>query len=101
MKKLSVLIFAAAAMLLGAEEIRTVNLSQYIRSRYKAGQRDITLPDGKVKCTTVTLGKEFKDLTIRGGKNTVLINTRLTTVVEYASAGGLVVLPANRPISEK
>ena len=80
MKKLSVLIFAAAAMLLGAEEIRTVNLTQYIRSRYKAGQRDITLPDGKVKCTTVTLGKEFKDLTIRGGKNTVLINTRLTAL---------------------
>jgi hypothetical protein len=57
------LICAAAAFCLGAEEIKTINLSEYIRSRYKAGQRDIVLPDGKVKCKVVTLGKEFKDLT--------------------------------------
>ena len=80
MKKILLVIFSAAAFLLGAEEIKTINLSQYVRSRYKAGQRDIVLPDGKVKCSVMTLGKEFKDLTIRGGKNTVLINTRLTCV---------------------
>ena len=80
MKKILFLICAAAAFCLGAEEIKTINLSEYIRSRYKAGQRDIVLPDGKVKCKAATLGKEFKDLTIRGGKNTVLINTRLSCV---------------------
>lgn len=62
---------------LAAEEIKTINLDQYIRSRYKAGVREIVLPDGKVKCHTATLGKEFKDLTIRGGKNTMLISDRL------------------------
>ena len=81
MKHLFILLFCAAAVVLhGAEEIKTINLSQYIRSRYKAGERDIVLPDGKVKCRVMTLGKEFKDLTIRGGKNTVLINTRLTSL---------------------
>ena len=62
---------------IAAEEVKTINLPNYIRSRYKAGVRDIVLPDGKVKCSQVTLGKEFKDLTIRGGKNTTLICTRL------------------------
>ena len=80
MKKLFTLICAAAAVMLCAEEIKTINLYQYVSSRYKAGERDIVLPDGKVKCRVMTLGKEYKDLTIRGGKNTVLINTRLTCV---------------------
>lgn len=80
MKYLTILICLGATLLSGAEEIKTINLANYIRSRYNAGSRDIVLPDGKVKCTTVTLGKGFKDLTIRGGKNTVLINTRLTAL---------------------
>lgn len=80
MKYLSFLFCFSAILLSGAEEIKTINLSNYIRSRYKAGERDIVLPDGKVKCRVVTLGKEFKDLTIRGGKNTVLICTRLTAL---------------------
>ena len=80
MKRLILLFCSIFALILSAEEIKTINLSDYIRSRYKAGKRDIVLPDGKVKCRVMTLGKEFKDLTIRGGKNTVLINTRLTCV---------------------
>jgi parallel beta-helix repeat protein len=80
MKKLLLLIFSAISILLCAAESKTINLYDYINSRYKAGQRDIVLPDGKVKCRGVTLGKEFKDLTIRGGKDTVLINTRLTAL---------------------
>ncbi|MBQ9775938.1 MAG: right-handed parallel beta-helix repeat-containing protein [Lentisphaeria bacterium] len=80
MKYLSFLFCFSAILLSGAEELKTIDLSRYIRSRYKAGERDITLPDGKVKCRTVTLGKEFKDLTIRGGKNTVLICDRLVAL---------------------
>ena len=65
------------ALCSGAEEIKTIDLYQYIFSRYNKGERDIVLPDGKVRCRGITLGKNVKDLTIRGGKNTMLICTRL------------------------
>ena len=75
--KFALTVLLLTVFTLAAEEIKTINLDQYIRSRYKAGVREIVLPDGKVKCHTATLGKEFKDLTIRGGKNTMLISDRL------------------------
>ena len=76
-KTIFCLVLLSFALVAAAEQVTTIDLHQYIFSRYKAGVRDIVLPDGKVRCRGVTLGKNVKDLTIRGGKNTTLICTRL------------------------
>lgn len=74
--KIPLLFFAAAAAFsLGAADF---DLGNYIRSRCRAGEREIVLPDGELRCRgTVELGREFRDLTIRGGRNTTLVCTNL------------------------
>ena len=73
---LSATVFMAAMFLLAASD-KGIDLHSYIHSRYNKGIRDIVLPDGKVRCRGVTLGPKIKDVTIRGGKNTTLVCTRL------------------------
>ena len=73
---LSATVFMAAMFLLAASD-KGIDLHSYIHSRYNTGIRDIVLPDGKVRCRGVTLGPKIKDVTIRGGKNTTLVCTRL------------------------
>ena len=62
--KIPLLFFAAAAAFsLGAADF---DLGNYIRSRCRAGEREIVLPDGELRCRgTVELGREFRNLTIR------------------------------------
>ena len=60
-----------------AGEGKTIDLHNYVFNRYKKGIREIVLPDGKVRCRGITLGKGVENLTIRGGKNTTLICTKL------------------------
>ena len=55
MKKILSVIFSAAIFALCAADAKNFDLSKYIRSRYKAGERDIVLPDGKLKCRVMTL----------------------------------------------
>lgn len=65
MRWTSMVVAAVAALSLGAAEF---DLGNFIRSRYRAGEREIVLPDGEVRCRgMVELGREFRDLTIRGG----------------------------------
>ena len=76
-KTLLCLVSAFAMLCCVAKDSVTIDLHNYIFSRYNKGIKEVVLPDGKVRCRGVTLGKNVKDLTIRGGKNTTLICTRL------------------------
>ena len=76
MRWTSMVVAAVAALSLGAAEF---DLGNFIRSRYRAGEREIVLPDGEVRCRgMVELGREFRDLTIRGGRDTKLVCTNLS-----------------------
>ena len=76
-KTLLCLVSTFAMLCCVAKDSVTIDLHNYIFSRYNKGIKEVVLPDGKVRCRGVTLGKNVKDLTIRGGKNTTLICTRL------------------------
>ncbi|MBE6387881.1 MAG: right-handed parallel beta-helix repeat-containing protein [Lentisphaerae bacterium] len=76
-KTMFCLFYLLTAAVCWAGEGKTIDLHNYVFNRYQKGIREIVLPDGKVRCRGITLGKGVENLTIRGGKNTTLICTKL------------------------